>query len=107
MEKDDDGGSELRQKNILLDLAKRTLSPLTSPSIQLQPSEPKTEMEDTNTDTNKSGSSSPSGSPSRTGRSSTISRDSTFQSILDDGEPNEDDESCATIDGSCITIDED
>ena len=39
--------------------------------------------------------------------SSTISGDSTFQSILDDGEPNEDDESCATIDGSCITIDED
>ena len=29
---------------------------------------PKTEMEDTNTDTNKSGSSSPSGSPLRTGR---------------------------------------
>ncbi|XP_065625443.1 zinc finger BED domain-containing protein RICESLEEPER 2-like [Quercus suber] len=39
--------------------------------------------------------------------SSTISGDSTFQSILDDGEPNEDDGSCATIDGSCITIDED
>ena len=39
--------------------------------------------------------------------SSTISGDSTFQSILDDGEPNEDDESCATIDWSCITIDED
>ncbi|XP_065625311.1 zinc finger BED domain-containing protein RICESLEEPER 2-like [Quercus suber] len=32
--------------------------------------------------------------------SSTISGDITFQSILDDGEPNEDDGSCATIDGS-------
>ena len=39
--------------------------------------------------------------------SSTMSGDSTFQSILDDGEPNEDDGSCATIDGSCVTIVED
>uniref|UniRef100_A0A7N2MGQ3 DYW domain-containing protein n=1 Tax=Quercus lobata TaxID=97700 RepID=A0A7N2MGQ3_QUELO len=36
-----------------------------------------------------------------------IPGDSTFQSILNDGEPNEDDGGCATIDGSCITIDED
>ena len=35
-----------------------------------------------------------------------MSGDSTFQSILEDGEPNEDDGSCATIDRSCITIDE-
>ena len=39
--------------------------------------------------------------------SSNISEDGIFQSILDDGEPNENDGSCATIDGSCITIDED
>ncbi|XP_065621532.1 uncharacterized protein LOC136064127 isoform X2 [Quercus suber] len=39
--------------------------------------------------------------------SSIIYGESTFQSILDDGEPNEDDGSCAIIDGSCITIDED
>ncbi|XP_030949256.1 zinc finger BED domain-containing protein RICESLEEPER 2-like [Quercus lobata] len=39
--------------------------------------------------------------------SSIIPGDGTFQSILNDGEPNEDDGSCATIDGSCITIDED
>ncbi|XP_030964150.1 zinc finger BED domain-containing protein RICESLEEPER 2-like [Quercus lobata] len=39
--------------------------------------------------------------------SSTISRDCTFQSILDDGEPNEDEGSCVTIDGSCVIIVED